>query len=261
MSTEEQKCSGCKKIYPIQNYMKNQKLLKKCLKCRNQVKEWRKKNKERVSLYNEAYRNDKTDEWTNIKKENDISDKVKGFPSQHRVTHETINNESGKVCCSCKNWKPLTQYNLANNHWDKLRNDCKLCLQKWRKDNREIINEKFKKYEKDRRQTDIDFKMRKVLRSRLGTAIRNQNGTKSDSTINLTGCSIKYLKEHLENKFTDGMTWDNYGEWHIDHIIPCASFNLVHEEEQQKCFHYTNLQPLWAADNLEKGSKLDWVKN
>ena len=51
------------------------------------------------------------------------------------------------------------------------------------------------------------------------------------------------------------MSWGNYGKWHVDHIRPCASFNLVNEEEQKKCFHYTNLQPLWAKDNLSKGSK------
>jgi hypothetical protein len=71
----------------------------------------------------------------------------------------------------------------------------------------------------------------------------------------LLGCSVSFLKGFLEAKFTEGMTWQNHGEWHIDHIKPCASFNLLDEEEQKKCFHYTNLQPLWAAENLSKGCK------
>lgn len=71
------------------------------------------------------------------------------------------------------------------------------------------------------------------------------------------GCSPAFLREHLENLFTDGMTWENQGEWHIDHIRPCASFDLTTEEERHKCFHYTNLQPLWAADNISKGAKWD----
>jgi hypothetical protein len=64
-----------------------------------------------------------------------------------------------------------------------------------------------------------------------------------------------FLKGYLAGKFKDGMTWENHGEWHIDHIKPCASFNLLDEGEQKKCFHYTNLQPLWASENLSKGCK------
>ena len=94
------------------------------------------------------------------------------------------------------------------------------------------------------------------MRSRLGSAIRNQNAKKMNSTFELTGCSITFLKGYLEAKFIDGMTWENHGEWHIDHIKPCCSFNLLDEEEQKICFHYKNLQPLWGVDNLIKGGKI-----
>ena len=67
------------------------------------------------------------------------------------------------------------------------------------------------------------------------------------------GCSVSFLKGFLEAKFKEDMTWENHGEWHIDHIKPCLSFNLLDEEKQKKCFHYTNLQPLWADENLSKG--------
>ena len=82
------------------------------------------------------------------------------------------------------------------------------------------------------------------------------NGVKSASTMELVSCSIDKLKQHLESKFTDGMNWDNYGEWHVDHIKPCASFDLSDPDQQRQCFHYTNLQPLWEKDNLKKGSSL-----
>jgi AraC-like DNA-binding protein len=80
---------------------------------------------------------------------------------------------------------------------------------------------------------------------------------KSGSTIRDLGCSIVELKRHLEDQFDDNMSWDNYGldGWHIDHIVPLASFNLTDEDQFKKACHYTNLQPLWAKDNLSKGSK------
>ena len=71
----------------------------------------------------------------------------------------------------------------------------------------------------------------------------------------MIGCSILELKQYLELKFKKGMTWDNYSfyGWHVDHIKPCASFDLTDIEQQKECFHYTNLQPLWCNDNWIKG--------
>jgi hypothetical protein len=74
------------------------------------------------------------------------------------------------------------------------------------------------------------------------------------SRLQWLGCSIDFLKQHLEKLFSFGMSWDNYGEWHIDHKRPIASFDLRLEEDCQKCFHYSNLQPLWAIDNFKKNS-------
>jgi hypothetical protein len=81
---------------------------------------------------------------------------------------------------------------------------------------------------------------------------------KSITTEKLLGCTFEYARSHLEAQFTKGMGWDNYGVngWHIDHIIPCASFDLTDPDQQRQCFHYTNLQPLWAEDNLRKSDKL-----
>jgi len=79
---------------------------------------------------------------------------------------------------------------------------------------------------------------------------------KAKCTIKLIGCDVKELKSHLEKQFTDGMNWENYGKWHIDHIIPCASFDLTDPQQQKKYFHYSNLQPLWAVDNIRKSDKV-----
>ena len=93
------------------------------------------------------------------------------------------------------------------------------------------------------------------LRKRVLSALTGS--TKSGSITELIGCTIEECRQHLENQFEAGMSWDNHGEWHIDHRRPCASFDLVNEEEQRMCFHYTNLQPLWATDNLSKNDDFD----
>jgi hypothetical protein len=102
--------------------------------------------------------------------------------------------------------------------------------------------------------SDINYKLKHNLKRRMNNALKGCYKTKS--TIKLLGCDVKELKNHLEKQFVDGMNWKNYGKWHIDHIIPCASFDLTDPEQQKKCFHYTNLQPLWAADNIRKSDKV-----
>ena len=98
--------------------------------------------------------------------------------------------------------------------------------------------------------------MTENLRRRVSLALNGLN--KSKSTIELLGCTIDEFKIYISNKFDSQMSWDNYGiyGWHIDHIIPCSSFDLTDPKQQKICFHYTNLQPLWAIDNLKKGNKI-----
>jgi hypothetical protein len=111
-------------------------------------------------------------------------------------------------------------------------------------------------YLKKKRETDVQFKISKNIRDRMRAAMDGRS--KSKNTIDLLGCSIEEVKIYLENQFTEGMTWNNYGKtgWHIDHILPCASFDLTDPEQQKKCFHYTNLQPLWAKDNYSKRDRI-----
>jgi hypothetical protein len=117
------------------------------------------------------------------------------------------------------------------------------------------LKEKQNVYERKRYKEDINYMITKLLRCRFAEIIKSKKSIKFDSVLNFIGCSVDYLREYLESKFKDGMTWENKGEWHIDHIKPCASFDITDIEEQKKCFHYTNLQPLWAKDNISKGCK------
>lgn len=94
------------------------------------------------------------------------------------------------------------------------------------------------------------------LRIRLWTALKLVGARKVDATMAIAGCSREQLRAHFEAKFQPGMSWENYGAhgWHIDHVRPCATFDLTDPEQQRACFHYSNLQPLWARDNLAKGA-------
>lgn len=121
-------------------------------------------------------------------------------------------------------------------------------------ENSEKIKEASKKSLYRRIESDHGFKILQRLRKRMYEAVKGS--VKSARTIELIGCSVEELKKHLENQFQDGMSWENYGEWHVDHIIPCSLFDFTKPEDQRACFHYTNLQPLWAIDNIRKSNKL-----
>lgn len=97
-------------------------------------------------------------------------------------------------------------------------------------------------------------KMAAAVRARVYECLKK--GYKSVKTEKLIGMTFKELKVYIEDRFKEGMTWENYGEWHIDHIIPISSFDLTKAENQKKAFHYTNLQPLWARENLQKHTKM-----
>jgi hypothetical protein len=122
--------------------------------------------------------------------------------------------------------------------------------------NKKICNERKAKRNKIRCELDVGFKIKQNLRSRISQLLRGYN--KSNHSLELIGCSVEFLKKHLESQFTEGMNWNNYGisGWVVDHIQPCASFDLSKPKEQKKCFNYKNLQPLWEIDNLHKHAKI-----
>lgn len=111
-----------------------------------------------------------------------------------------------------------------------------------------------------RLKTDINFLMRKKLRTRISMAVKHYD--KSAGTEALTGCSFTFLRKHLESQWKPGMSWSNYGRggWHIDHKIPCITFDLSQPSQQFECFHYSNLRPLWEWENLSKGAQLLYVE-
>ena len=203
----------------------------------------------------------------------------------------TMNHTKG--CTKCQGEFPATSefFYKCSQKRDNLRPDCKKCTnayhkeyiknpevkhrrnhttKMWVKNNKERSRqikkqhyennkskyiERSKEWKKEKCNSDPSYKVLLSCRSRLNKIVREQDGSKPDSTLNIIGCSTNDLKLHLEKQFTDGMSWENYGfyGWHVDHIRPCCSFDLTDPEQIKECFHYTNLQPLWAKDNLAKG--------
>lgn len=126
-------------------------------------------------------------------------------------------------------------------------------IKRYRQLHRQEFNEYNKIYLRIYRKTKMSLNCKLGIRIRKRIWAVLKTNKKSFATEKLLGCSIEQLKQHLENRFKKGMNWANYGKWEIDHIRPCASFDLSKTEEQLKCFHYSNLRPLWKHENRRKG--------
>lgn len=125
---------------------------------------------------------------------------------------------------------------------------------KYKQENKSILRIKHRLYTNKKYYEDMEYRLKILIRGRIWKALKRNS--KYSSSLELLGCSISDLKDHLEKQFTKGMSWGNYGQWHIDHIKPCSSFDLTNSDQQKLCFHYTNLQPLWAKDNIRKSNKI-----
>lgn len=200
---------------------------------------------------------------------------------------------SEKQCTKClitKNSKFFYKKSFSS---DGLNSACKGCCNQYREINKEKIKKQRSEYGKNNRSKiiiretkyrkenlekvksmrlnrrqfrlkhDLGFKLKHDCQCRINSSLRNN--IKSNRTMNLVGSSILHLKQYLESKFTKGMTWENRGlfGWHIDHIIPVSSFDLSDPTQQAKCFHYTNLQPLWATTEIavQNGENFDYIGN
>lgn len=115
------------------------------------------------------------------------------------------------------------------------------------------------KYQVHRVKSDPAYRILVRCRIRLYQVVCAAGARKGDRTLNLIGCSLSELRTHIEARFHVGMTWENYGKtWHVDHRTPVSAYDMRDPEQQRAAFHYTNLQPLFAADNRSKGARLDW---
>jgi hypothetical protein len=131
----------------------------------------------------------------------------------------------------------------------------------WRKANKDKVRVSANEYQKKRYHNDSLFRLQLILRARFRNFLKQNNCRKSGRSFEIFSATPKQIKSHIESQFKDDMTWENQGEWHIDHIIPldyyAKNFDLNDLEVQKKAFNYKNLQPLWAFENLSKSNKFE----
>lgn len=257
---ETQICTKCKLNKSFVEFSKGSNktgLNSRCKICISEYQKiYREKNKEKIKNY---YLNNKEKLDNRSKKyQEDNKEKLDLYRKQYRKKNKE----------KAKNW------------WKENKNK----IRKWREENKEKIKEKAKKYreknrekikirrqlnkhkinkrQKERRESEPLFKLKSNLRTRIHSLMVGKY-KKNLSTEKLLGVPFKEVKEHIEQQFVNGMSWENYGAckgnncnevWHIDHIIPLSSAKT--QEEIEKLFHFTNLQPLWAIDNIIKSDNL-----
>ena len=198
-----------------------------------------------------------------------------GKPCKNGHIDERLVSNKGCITCCNSNYRKYYKENPIpgrekSSIWKKNNPDkAKINHENWVKKNPDKLKDhqirssskrkesgKTREYRQKRTKLDPSFKLSIYLRNRTNKAIcRNQ---KSGSAVGDLGCSIEFLKSYLESRFTEGMSWDNWSlhGWHIDHVKPLASFDLLNPEQFKIAVNYNNLQPMWALDNLKKGKKV-----
>lgn len=237
-------CSTCKIEKEFSEFHKNKcqkdSLDNQCKDCKKKrTKKYYQDTKERQSEYAKKYR-----------KEN--KQKFKEQTKKYREANkEKIKEQSKKYYQANKERTKEREkkYRQANKEKRKERE------KKYRQANKEKFKAYYKKWSKHKRKNDPLYKLKNNLRDRAYKAFKNKGYSKNTKTQEMLGVDWEVCKQHIERQFKKGMNWDNQGEWHIDHIIPLSSAN--NEKELRKLCHYSNLQPLWAEDNLIKSAKIE----
>jgi hypothetical protein len=251
-------CSKCKEEKKVcEYYLDKQKkdgLSSDCKICRNKrVKEYKEKNPNKIKEQKQkSY-------LKNIEKYHSFNKKWKSENSDYMLKYLKTYYDKNKeqLLEKQKKYYENNKDNILKKGKEYVENNREKTSKnqkEYRIKNKKKLQEYINNYKKIRRQTDVIFKIKENLSHRTRQIFKHFNSEKKDKTFEIIGCSPLELKEHLERQFVNGITWENRNEWHIDHIIPLSSAKT--KEELNRLCHYTNLQPLWAKDNLKKSNKI-----
>lgn len=204
---------------------------------------WRQRNRRRLrATYRKHYRLNKA------KRNSAAREAREKNPEIHRVASRK--NRLIRQDAHVRAWRIRKWYSLNKEHNAK-RNSA------YAKRNRKRRTEQQCEYIKRKCDTDLNYKLRCRLRSRIWCALKAQKSKKSSRAQELLACDMDFFRTFLESQFTPEMSWENYGSyWHVDHIIPLASLDLRDSEQQKRAFHYSNCRPLEGSENLLKSDSI-----
>lgn len=268
MESLKKKCSKCREIKDLEYFHRDSVgqfgVKSKCKECLSKYnKEFKRKNKDKYREMRKEYiknNPDKVKSWKSQSKES-----MNKYATEYRkriLEKEKIGREI-KVCYKCKREKNIEEFRKDKYTVDGYTYDCKQCnresVKEYRKNNREKVLERNRINNKKRSENPFYRIKKNISRSISQVLEKNKEERKNRrKSLNYLPFTIDNLKKHLEKQFKNGMSWRNYGEWHIDHIIPQSyyNYNSMDCDEFRECWKLENLQPLWAFENMSKGSKI-----
>lgn len=247
----EKQCTKCGRVLPIESFSQR-KLTSGIMSHYNQCKDCR---KELIATWKEAHKKPpfiKVCEHCN--KEYDTYQPKSKYCSEDCSKGISIDRRNHLAYIKTLDDSERVEYKKQyyKQWFEGNRNKVRL----WYEENKEHCKIKAKIRHEERMCNDIDYRLKTKIRSKIYKVLKGNKN--SISSMELIGCSINELRQHIERQFQPGMTWDNWGTfgWHLDHIIPQSSFDFTDVEQQKRCWHYTNLQPLWWMDNIMKSDNI-----
>ena len=212
-------------------------------------KQYQKENKVKIANQRKKYREENKEKIIKQKKQYYEENKMEiGMRNK-----QYYKKNKDKICKQTKQYQEKNREKITKRK-KQYREENREQIKQYLEKNKDRINNYKKHYQNYKLLTNTQFKLSHYLRSRLRSSIRGHY--KTGSAVKDLGCTISELKLYLEKQFVNGMSWGNYGKWHVDHKLPLKHFDLTDKNQFLKAVNYTNLQPLWASDNCSKGCKI-----
>jgi hypothetical protein len=274
---EEKECLNCKKIFPVSSFHKEKSGYVRgiCCSCRltqTQLSRQKRKDSNKVIPSTKECNRCKiikpSSDFNKFSLSSDgLAKDCRECFKKHRYRKKTSNETEVKsLCCEkCQIVKPNTEFRTTKRSTTGYFKTCNACWKprEWNSEKQKLSEKKYLSNNRDK----IRMKWKKAalnphriirdrLNHRIADALRAVNTRKGNKTATYLGCSIPFLKKWFEFHFSESMTWQNYGDWHIDHVKPCSSYDILKNEEQMECFNWKNLRPCLGKENLEKSNKL-----